>query len=142
MKFQKLVFALPLLVSHSVFALTSDKPAACPSVKAFAAVGVSDAVAVEGNNWAAYQPSNSFETANKWTLVVTPIEAKNARDAINQANKALPSLTLMAGPEEDKGMWGCIYTNKDYSLMAVAVTPPVFGSLKGLIHKFNLKTTH
>ncbi|WP_419419488.1 DUF4949 domain-containing protein [Legionella sp. D16C41] len=145
MKFQKLVFALPLLVSHSIFALTSDKPTTCPSVEALAAIGVSDAISVTENDagsWVAYQPSNSFETTNKWTLIVTSIEATNARDAINQANKALPSLNLIAGPEEVKGGWGCVYASNDYSLIADAITPPLLGDLKSFIHKFNLKTVH
>jgi hypothetical protein len=143
MKFQKLVFALPFLISQSVFALTSDKPNACPTIKALSSVGVSNAEFVEdGNMWVTYRPSNGFETAEKWTLVVLPIEAKNASQAISKANTSLPTLALLEGPKEEDGMWGCLYTNKDYSLMAIAVTPPVFGNWKGLAHKFNLKTTH
>ncbi|WP_131782690.1 DUF4949 domain-containing protein [Legionella gresilensis] len=143
MKFSKLVLALPLLVSQSVFALTADKPDACPSIKALSAVGVSNAEFVEdGNLWVTYRPSNSFETADKWTLVVLPIEAKNASEAVSKANKSLPNLALFEGPSEEDGMWGCIYTNNDYSLMAIAVTPPLFGNWKALAHKFNVKITH
>ncbi|MGQ3888451.1 DUF4949 domain-containing protein [Legionella sp. CNM-1927-20] len=143
MKISKLVFALPLVISQSVFAVTSDKPDACPTVKALSSIGVSNAEFVEdGDAWVTYRPSNSFETADKWTLVVLPIEAKNASEAVSKANKSLPSLTLLEGPREEDGMWGCLYTNNDYSLMAIAVTPPLFGNWKGLAHKFNLKSTH
>ncbi|WP_131782689.1 DUF4949 domain-containing protein [Legionella gresilensis] len=143
MKFSKLVFALPLLVSQSVFALTSDKPNTCPSLQALASVGVSDAESVDdGNIWLAYRPSNSFETTNKWTLAVAPIEAKSASEAIKKANKSIPSLALLEGPVEEDGMWGCLYANSDNSFMAIAVTPPLFGNWKALAHKFNVKITH
>ncbi|STX52656.1 hemin binding protein Hbp [Legionella busanensis] len=143
MKFSKLVLALPLLVSQSIFALTSDKPDTCPSPKALALVGVSNAETIDdGHLWLTYRPSNSFETTNKWTLVIAPIEAKSASEAISKVNKSISNLALLEGPEEEDGMWGCIYSNSDNSLMAITITPPVFIGWKNLTHKFNVKISH
>ncbi|STX29979.1 hemin binding protein Hbp [Legionella beliardensis] len=143
MKFQKLAFALPFLISQSVFAVSPDQPDACPQPEAFAAVGVNEVEFDElSSMWAAYRTSSSFETAHQWTLIVAPIDAENASDALNQANKALPGLTLNYGPEGEDGMWACLYSNANESLMAIAVTPPVLGDVKRLINKFNLKAIH
>ncbi|MGQ3887951.1 DUF4949 domain-containing protein [Legionella sp. CNM-1927-20] len=144
MRFQKLVLTLPLLISQSVFALTADKPDACPTIKALSAVGVNSAEEFTKSGWITYRSSNSFETVNNWTLVVFFIEADNASEALVKANKALPRLSLMVGPSETgDNEWTCVYTNNDQSLMALAVTPPVdFGNWKTLVHKFNLKTNY
>ncbi|STX52657.1 hemin binding protein Hbp [Legionella busanensis] len=144
MKFLSLVLAFPLLISQSAFALTIDKPNACPTIEALSAIGVSNAEEYIKSAWITYRPSSSFGTANDWSFVVFIIEANSAAEAIAKTNSSLPSLSLVEGPVETKYKeWTCIYANNDQSLMAFAVTPPVdFGNWKSFIHKFNLKTTH
>lgn len=119
------VFAF--LATMTSAAQATQKPDRCPSIHAIQQFRF--VVAYQGSeSWGASQVYNKFDTNSLWQFAVAGIKATGYFDALDKANRALPTLGEPKGPFSSiEGIWTCEYfigVGAEHLSAAITMTLP------------------
>ncbi|HTM63242.1 MAG TPA: hypothetical protein VL360_01925 [Gammaproteobacteria bacterium] len=126
-----LLASVAILAAQAGFA-ASQEPTSCPTVASIQNIGVSSAWQdTEKGTWVGVEWKNSFNTDFDWTFGIGEFysDKGDAKDVIEQANKALPNLTAASAPmkgRDEKGnlVWVCYYSGVR-GIYGMAITPAI-----------------
>lgn len=140
MKFKTLLITLPFIIAQSAFALsTSEKPEACPSVRAIQAESVNHVVIESSSgSWIALSSDNQYGTKQVWKFGIMLfddyVDKQDYLKASKEAMNALQPYGMDPVEFNDGSHWYCAYVAK--GVMAQALTPPDEPTLKQLLSRF------
>lgn len=117
MMFKKMAaFAGALTLAGSVFAAQPD----CPSIDAIKAEGLSMASELMENIYLTFHMS-TYNSDNGWVFILGPIEADSEDEALDGGNTVLSGMTAPGIPEEEDGVYACMYDTGSQDFGAAAI---------------------